>query len=353
MATRKRGDSWQADFMVKGERYRETFDTEPEARAWELEARAALIAGKPLPPVRNAKTPTGGGLHTLGALLDHVETSHWRNNPKIKAPDTAVGNARKAVEFFGRNTLVSTITTDEMKRLVQHTVAEGHTLATADRRLAALSKMLKIAAEKGVIPRTPPVPLSRETNERVRFLTRPEAHQLLALWLEWQQPELHAFTVFGLHCGARLNALLEVRWSHFGPGYESVYFAGGDKKSLPRTLPMSKAAINAVQTMRQLHPAGTGPFAHFKKDGHLRTMWDRMQAHLGFDDVVVHTLRHTCATWLYEATRDIKRVQTWLGHRRIEQTLMYAKLVPGALDSMADIMDKALGEQPRLRVVGE
>ena len=105
MAARKRGNGWQVDFMVKSTRYREAFGTDVEARAWEHEAKAALIAGKPLPPVRNQRVsqPGGGGLHTLGALLDYVEQSHWRNNPRISEPETTVRNARSTVEFFGRN----------------------------------------------------------------------------------------------------------------------------------------------------------------------------------------------------------------------------------------------------------
>jgi integrase len=345
MTTRKRGSTWMADFMVAGNRYRETFSTESEAKEWELMARAAIVAGRPLPPVSNQRSPSGGGLHTLGALLDHTEQHHWRNNPQITEPETAIRNGRQVVEFFGRNMPVSAINEAEMKRLVSHILGQGWSQATADRKLAALSKMLRFAVEAGVIPRVPKVPLSRVTGERLRFLTEAEAKRLLKLWLEWDQPELWAFTVFGLHCGARLNSLLTIRWKDFGPDYCSVYFRGGtyDKNSNDRTLRMSKVAVDAVKLMRERHPDSLGPFMHFKKGGHLRTMWDRMQEATGWDDVVIHTLRHTCATWMLEATGNLQKVQKWLGHRRIETTLKYTKLVTGAFDGMADIMDRALG----------
>lgn len=373
MAVRKRGDSWMADFMVKGQRYRETFDTEPEAVAWEHEARAALTLGKSLPPVRNQRVdqPGGGGLSTLGALLDYTEREHWRNNPKISEPETAVRNARFAVEFFGRNTLVKTITKEEMQRLVKHEVAQGRSYATADRRLASLSKMLAVAVEKGVIPRKPPIPLTNDTGERLRYLTKDEARALLQLWRDWQQPDLYAFTVFGLHTGARLESLLQVKWKQFGPGLATVMFTNGDtsrsatvdslatrrsdKKSKVRTLKLSPVTIAALEDMRSRYPGSTGPFMHMKKDGHLRTMWDKMQAYFGWDDVVIHTLRHTCATWMLEQTGDLVKVKDWLGHLRIETTLKYAKLIPGATDGMADMMNDALTldpPAPKLRVVG-
>lgn len=346
MTTRKRGTSWVADFMVAGVRYREPFSTESEAQEWELMARAAIVAGRPLPPVSNGRSATGAGLHTLGALFDHVERTHWRNNPKITEPETAIRNGKQVVEFFGRNMPVSAISTDEMKRLVAHVVGQGWSYATADRKLAALSKMLRFAVQAGVIAKVPPVPMTRETGERLRYLTEDEARRLLKLWLEWDQPELWAFTVFGLHCGARLNSLLTVRWKDFGPDYCSVYFRGGsyDKQSNDRTLRMSKVAIEAVTLMRERHPDSLGPFMHLKKDGHLRTMWDRMQRVTGWDDVVIHTLRHTCATWMLDKTGNLQKVQKWLGHKRIETTLKYTKLVTGAFDGMADIMDQAIGE---------
>ncbi|RWP18888.1 MAG: site-specific integrase [Mesorhizobium sp.] len=353
MAVRQRGSTFMADFMIAGVRHRETFDSEAEAEAWELETRAAVIRGSSLPAAKNGRTETGGSLATLGALFDYTKAEHWENNPKIKAPETAVASAREVVEFFGRNKLVKEIDTDEMRRLARHVVASGRTYATADRKLAALSKMLRFAFEKGVIPRTPKVPMSGETNDRIRFLTKEEAHKILTLWRAWDQPELHAFTVFALHTGARLGAILDLKWNTFGPGFNTVLFWGGDKKSKARTIPLSTAAKDAVLAMKAMHGDSVGPFAHMKKgDGKLRVTWDKMQEHLGFDDVVIHTLRHTCASWMVQAGVDLKRVQTWLGHKRIETTLIYAKLGTGDLDACADILGGMLETaKPSLKVV--
>lgn len=352
MTVRARGNGYQADFMVKGERYRELFDTEAEAEAWELEARAALVRGSTVPRPKTKRSEEGGSLATLGALFDYTRAEHWENNPKIAAPETAIASGREVTEFYGRNKLVKDIDSDEMRRLVRHVVDSGRTYATADRKLSALSKMMRFAVEKGVIPRVPKVPLSGETSERFRFLTKDEAQRILKLWRDWDQPELHAFTVFALHTGARLGALLDLKWNAFSPAFNTVLFWGGDKKSKARTIPLTGSAKEAILAMKALYPDSKGPFCHFKKYGHLRTMWDRMQEHLGFDDVVIHTLRHTCASWMVQAGVDLKRVQTWLGHKRIETTLIYAKLGTGDLDACADILGGMLEPaKPQLSVV--
>ncbi|NNH32954.1 site-specific integrase [Rhizobium sp. SEMIA 4085] len=141
------------------------------------------------------------------------------------------------------------------------------------------------------------VRLSGETNERLRFQTKDEAQNLLAYRETVYHDEMYAFTVFALHCGARSGTIMDLRWNNFALNCRTALFIGGDKKSPPKTLPMSQPTIDAIKTMERLNPNSKGSFAHFKKDGKLRTAWDRMQEALGFDDVVVHTLRHTCASW--------------------------------------------------------
>ncbi|WP_138144705.1 site-specific integrase [Brucella sp. 10RB9215] len=341
MSVEERAGAFRTDFRVNGERYRSTFNTREEAEAWEASTRAALKTGKPLPKAQTGRSESGHSLSQLGQLFEHTKKYHWQNNPKIKHPDTAIAAAKASVEYFGTEKLVKEIDTDAMKEFVRYMVADGLTYATADRKLAGLSTMLRIAHEKGVIPRKPKIPLSGEVNERIRFLTKEEAQRILKLWQEWHQPDLYNFTVFALHTGARKNAILDLRWNAFSPGYRTVIFWGGDKKSKARTLPLSKAAIAAVEAMRRAYPEGRGPFYHLKGEGRdtkMREKWDLMRKHLGFDDVVIHTLRHTCASWMVQAGVDLKRVQTWLGHKSIETTLIYAKLGTGDLDVCSDIL---------------
>ncbi len=361
MATNPRGPSWQTKFMVAGSLYRETFDTKEEGEAWELEARAAIKRGQPVPVPKQKLATEAASLHTLGGLFDYVEREHWRNNPQISEPETALRNARFVVNFFGRNTLVKDIDEDELRRMVRAVVDQGLTHQTADRKLAALSVMLRYAIQKGVIQRKPVIPLSRIKVEHHRFLTPEEAHKLLKLWKDWDQEDLYDFTVFALHVGARLGAMLNLSWQRFGPGYKTVLFVGGksssrggqsDKDSATRTLPLSGAARDAILRLKERHPDSKGPFEHFNRHGHLRTMWERMQKQLGFADVTIHTLRHTSASWQVQRGVNLRKVQQWLGHKNIETTLIYAHLAPGDLEATADVLGDILAPpKPALRVV--
>ena len=41
-----------------------------------------------------------------------------------------------------------------------------------------------------------------------------------------------------------------------------------------------------------------------------------------------HVLRHSCALWTLQATRDIREVALWLGHANVQTTEMYLRLDP-------------------------
>ncbi|MEM4235191.1 MAG: tyrosine-type recombinase/integrase, partial [Candidatus Methanomethylicaceae archaeon] len=48
-----------------------------------------------------------------------------------------------------------------------------------------------------------------------------------------------------------------------------------------------------------------------------------------------HCLKHSIATHLLEATNDIMFVKDWLGHKNIQNTLIYAQLTNKARDEQA------------------
>ncbi|MGN6815506.1 MAG: tyrosine-type recombinase/integrase [Solirubrobacterales bacterium] len=65
--------------------------------------------------------------------------------------------------------------------------------------------------------------------------------------------------------------------------------------------------------------------------------------------VSFHTFRHTCASLLFEAGRNVKQVQAWLGHAEPGFTLKtYVHLMDSGVGS-ADFLDEAVeGGQKRI-----
>ena len=54
--------------------------------------------------------------------------------------------------------------------------------------------------------------------------------------------------------------------------------------------------------------------------------WQAIRARAGLDDVRLHDLRRTCASWLTAAGTSLAIVQKTLGHASIQTTMIYARL---------------------------
>src|SRR5205085_7971200 len=59
------------------------------------------------------------------------------------------------------------------------------------------------------------------------------------------------------------------------------------------------------------------------------------QAKISKDKRHFHVLKHSIATHLLDADSDLMFVKDWLGHARVENTLIYTKLVPTTRDERA------------------
>lgn len=337
MAVRQRGASWQVDFMVSKQRHRETFDTKQEAEAWELEARAAIKRGQPLPPAQNKRVETGGKITTLGQLLDHLLKVHWVHLPRsFKTTKLNVERVRKGL---GANLLLTEITRDKLDSFATELIDEGNAKNTVMRKMYVLSKALKYAEENGLILRAIKVPKFKPGPGRLRWLNDDEEDKIVQTFMSWVQEDMALFTVVGVETGLRLSELLRCRWDEFTHelGRLTIWVTKNDK---PRTIRITRRCRTALLRLKQLRPDGKGPFAHFTKfESHQRELWDRMRTHLGFDDVVIHTLRHTCASRMVQAGISLQKVMEHMGHSDIKMTLRYAHLAPDSMDDVVNVMD--------------
>jgi integrase len=327
MTTRKRGASFQADFMWKGARYRETFDTLAEAETWELEARHALRMGRPVPTTKNKRSEAGVKLHTLQQLCDHVERTHWSRQ---KAGDILAYNARVVVNLLGPSRPVGDISKADLDAAYADLLDAGNSPATANRKMAGISKLLTEARNNGLIVNKPVIPKQKESEGRIRWINREEETKILGMFLTWGQHRIHDFTVVAIDTGMHLSELLRIQWRDLSPDHKMLH-VWESKAKIARSIPLTKRAREAL--MRQPRDLA-GPFTDLSENGSLRTVWDRMRETLGYHDVTIHVMRHTCASRLAQTGGiNLQYVQKWLGHKSITTTMRYAHLAPATLDN--------------------
>jgi integrase len=252
---------------------------------------------------------------------------------------------------------------------------------------AALSVMFATAVEDGVLRSNPilgvRIPAARDdappAEEKAKALTRAELTILLAeAPADWR-----LFFEFLTHTGLRISEAIGLRWEHLDLGdapkvrvREQLY--KGTRKRLKsrdgkRDVPLSPGMTQQLLALRRdgyegpeapvfaskagsplrpenvyrrvLAPAAIG--AGFKTeveiDGKKRTR----------STVSFHTFRHTCASLLFEAGRNVKQVQAWLGHADPGFTLKtYIHLMDAGVGSAA-FLDQAVGKEVPDRLEAE
>lgn len=232
--------------------------------------------------------------------------------------------------------------TDEMvDRLIGELRKRGNSNATINRKMAALSKLLRKAFKMGDIHSLPEFRRQREKAGRIRFLEYSEEDRLFAAIRS--KDELYAdLCVFLVDTGARLGEGIGLRWNDIFENRATFWITKSGKS---RTVPLTPRAIDAIERHAG---ASDGPFATIDQQ-RFRAIWNSSKAEVGLgndDDVVPHVLRHTCASRLVRGGIDIRRVQMWLGHQTLQMTMRYAHLASYDLDVCLPVLLRRPSEPP-------
>jgi len=245
-------------------------------------------------------------------------------------------------------------------------LAEGQSKKSINNHLAALRKVLSLAAEWNVIVKVPKVKAFKVKHEFINdepFLTFDEAERaIVAAALEWR-----TFVIVALRTGLRVGELLALKWE------DVDLFAGQlvvrrtlwhDQEGPPkggkdRKGPLSDEAIAALKVHRHLK----GPFVFCDASGTRLT-------HSMVKDVVpsacrraglakrlaTHGLRHTSASHLVMRGASLKAVQELLRAREHRDDVRYSHLAPNMkrdavrlLDSPKGISNGNLTQRSRVR----
>ena len=339
----QRGKKWQANArLADGTRVRPYFATKTEALAWEANARLALEKGND--PPRTSKMlsrstePDRGhtrDFSTLGSIFDHVEKTEWA---RMKSAETLIRNGKQVCDYFGRAHPIAEITAPDIAEMKLWFSSVGMAPATVNRRIAALSKMLKCAREVGALAVQPVVKWNREEQSRFRYIDRVEEAQILDYLTARGDNDLYDLVVLLTDTGARCwSEMCPVKWDAFGPGFASVTF-WTTKTGRPRTVPVTQRSRALLKARRADAGKASGPFSSLNR-WTLIDRWKRMRRELGMNDVTPHTLRHTCCTRLVLGGVDVKRVMQWMGHSAIVTTMRYMQIKPTALEDVLHVIE--------------
>mgnify|MGYP002621734137 CR=1 FL=1 len=223
---------------------------------------------------------------------------------------------------------------DRLDHLVGCLRGRGNSNATINRKLAALSKLLKKAHRMGELRSLPEFTRLKERAGRIRFLEQEEEDALFAA-IRARSDDYYRLAVFLVDTGARLGEAIGLRWNDIGAAQATFWITKSGKS---RTIPLTRRAGEALRASK---PARAGPFLHVRQH-RFRAVWHAAKGDCGLGgdaDVVPHILRHTCASRLVRGGIDLRRVQMWLGHQTLQMTMRYAHLATRDLEACLPVLE--------------
>lgn len=322
----QRGRVWWVDYHDDaGTRHRVSTGTRAEAAA--RQAADGIIA----------RLSQGVGAQwTLSQALERTVATRWTNTP---GEGTAVFNAGQAVTYFGAGCPVGDITVTKLDSYAAWLAERGNSGATVNRKMAALSAVLRTAMDRGHLSRLPRMPRSREVSGRIRWLTDDEEAALLSLLGRWSYPSEARLVAFLVDTGCRLGEALRLEWRDVGDKAAHLWQT---KSNVPRTVPLTRRAAACLEAQRA--DDTEGPWRGRTTKHGFRHVWDRARHHLGHGEdaqFVPHALRHTCASRLVQRGVPLAVVQAMLGHSAITTTMRYAHLAPANLAAAVAALEGA------------
>ncbi len=222
----------------------------------------------------------------------------------------------------------------------------GNSNATINRKMAALSKLLRKAYKMGDIHSLPEFRRQKEKSGRIRFLERDEEERLFSA-IRARDENAYRLAVFLVDSGCRLGEALGLIWNDIQESRVSFWIT---KSGCSRTIPMTervKEVIKLPPNTEGRRPKG--PFTKLTQSQY-RAIWNEAKTEVGLgadEQVVPHILRHTCASRLVQGGIDIRRVQMWLGHQTLSMTMRYALLATNDLDGCVVVLEKPREEPSR------
>jgi integrase len=230
--------------------------------------------------------------------------------------------------------------------------SDGYAAGTSNRVVMILRYLYNLAAKWRVpgVERNPTSGIEMgQESQRNRFLTRDEAQHLVeAIAADENRIAANAIMLLML-TGARRNEVTHAKWDHV-LWNERKLFVPLSKSGKPRWIALSSSAMSLLGSISKVDgndyifpsPATGRPSPS------LWFPWRRIRARAGLQDVRLHDLRHSFASFLVNEGVSLYVVQALLGHANARTTQRYAHLASDTLNDATEIVDGIVKAQPRM-----
>ncbi|WP_446424652.1 tyrosine-type recombinase/integrase [Mailhella sp.] len=254
---------------------------------------------------------------------------------------------RHAMPFIGDMRLedISRLT---LARWLEDRRAQGLSPGTCNRMLFILKYVFNCARRWNFLEDSPARDVSAlpDREFRERYLSEDEAHRLLQVLAATRNRQAARAIQLLLFTGARKSEILTARWENVDFS-RRVLTVPLSKSGKPRYIPLSRAALRVLTSIPR---RSEWLFPSPRTESHLSTLhgpWHKIRTAANLQDVRLHDLRHTFASFLVNSGCSLYEVQKILGHHDPKVTTRYAHLNQESLLKAAEMVGTMLSRRPR------
>lgn len=335
----KRSPYWKYDFTVQGQRHRGSTETakKSEAEAIYAKRRSEAVLGNFYDMEHQ--------INLLDAFAKYEEErAKFTNSYK-----TTQGHIDHLLAYFGENKMLQDIGAAELTSYVAQCRGEiserTHrqvSNATINRRLATFQGMhtdARLTWKKEVQN----IDFSNLKLEEPPPINNTLSRSDFEVFLKNSPKYIQHYLMFAVYSGLRMSNILNLRGEQIDLERRIIQTIGKGNKAL--TVAIVDTLADYITT-NDLHTKARVITRNGKPIKEIRHAWDSLCKDLGFQGLRRHDLRHTCGTWIYEATGDILAVKEHLHHSDIKTSLRYTHTKK---DKQLATLNKALN--PKLRII--
>ena len=204
----------------------------------------------------------------------------------------------------------------------------------ANRTLAVISKMFNLAELWGLRPdgSNPCRHVNKYPEEqRERYLSVDELMRLGKVLDQCERERLEGQSAIDairllIFTGCRRSEILTLKWDYVDLKGGALHLP--DSKTGKRTVHIGEPALRVLKGIekRADNPWVIVGRRHGSHLVNLRLPWQRIRARAGLDDVRIHDLRHTFASFAVSGGQGLPMIGKMLGHTQVKTTARYAHL---------------------------
>lgn len=249
----------------------------------------------------------------------------------LRSLPTVLGQLKVMEEHFGKRKLRQISNGDlrsfQAARLATPARGGQRAIASVNRELALLRRMLNVAEAEGWILRSPfklgkPLISLADERKRERILTRDEELRLLEA-CTGRRSHLRAIIISALDTGMRQGELLKLRWRDVDLESGNILIAAFNTKTMrERAVRMTIRMRLELETLYE-RSSKEGDSLIFGVSDNVKHGFDGVRRAAGLGDVRFHDLRHTAATRLVRSHMPLSEVGRILGHTQPNTTYRY------------------------------